>query len=243
MHPAYKHAKRSVLLICRAVFRAFIGWALVVYGGWILYSIFNIDPFKIRILIGLTILFYVALHGLKVYKLAKKEIFSKQEIRYHLLKRGFYIFSILLLIYGGLIHHFNSKIESRINITGKCESLQREFQERLLTVQICGENDYWGDGLYHPIRINVLDQKNKLLARRYYVYKQIAYEYEPVDYSEKGLSYFCLDGNNERHLSLPPSILDGLLTHIPFSDPGQFDLLWDIKLSMLISGNPKLRAR
>jgi hypothetical protein len=188
------------------------------------------------------ILFYVALHGLKVYNLAKKENFSKQEIRYHLLKRGFYIFSILLLIYGGLIHHFNSKIESRIDKIGKCENLQRKVHEQLLTVQICGENDYWDNGYSHPIRVNVLDQQDRLLARRYYVYKQIV-NYKPVDYTENGLSYWCLDEKTKRHLDLPPSMLDGLLAHIPFIDPGQFDLLWNIKLTMLVSENPELRVR
>jgi hypothetical protein len=173
------------------------------------------------------ILFYVALHGLKVYKLAKKENFSKQEIQHKLIKRAVYIFSIFSLIYGGLIHYFNDRIEKPLNEIGRCESLQKEFQGRLLTVQICDADTYWNVVHTHPIRIKILDQQDNLLARRYYVYNQIVSNYYiPVDYTEDGLSYWCPDEKTKRYLDLPPSILDGLLTHIPFSDPGQFDQIW-----------------
>jgi predicted adenine nucleotide alpha hydrolase (AANH) superfamily ATPase len=206
----------------RALLQAVKGWILIVLGGLIAATlIFNIDPFKIRVFLAVVVLSYFAMQGYKLFRLSKKEGTTRQEIQHRIIEA----LSIPFLIYLGLIFYFNATVEQSINEYGICETTQKEFQEQVLNIQIC-DTDVPRDIHRHLTRIKVFNQKGNLLARRHYVYDQISSEYYPVDYSEHGLKYWCLDEKNRRHLNLPPSKLDWLLARIPLSDPGQFDQIW-----------------
>jgi len=223
MYSSRKDVMQLILYIFnrRALLQVVQGCILIILLGLISNLIFDIDLFRIRIFLVVVILSYFTIQGYKIYKLSKKEVATRQEIQQRIIAA----LSIPFFIYLGLIFYFNATVEQSIDEYGICETTQKEFQGQVLNIQIC-DTDVPRDIHRYLTRIKVFDQKGNLLARRHYVYKQMASEFDPVYYSEQGLSYFCLDENTERYLNLPPSALDWVLARIPFSDPGRFDQIW-----------------
>ncbi|MCL1825225.1 MAG: hypothetical protein FWG26_04675 [Betaproteobacteria bacterium] len=214
-----KKVIRFFAFVFRVILLAYTGYFLMTFGGVILLDGSGGKAHKIVLLAFITLALFLLFHGLMAYKSAKFLAKCRGKMVFEILKRGVFVLFVLSLVFVGMIYSFNKKVSYF-----ECEITPKEFQERMYLTETCimrggvGEHDY-------PTRLRILNEKEKLLATRYYLYHQIGYDDKPFEYLNDGLYYFNSKGNKET-LYIPPSKWDWLLARIPFTSIGQFEVLW-----------------
>lgn len=167
--------------------------------------IFFIVIFKKEI--GCTIL---ALLGLSVFYWIFKD---KQKIK----KRSYISLSVLVFIYACIClasFLYQTNYGECDYYTKELKGGVKEFNGKKYAVKLCGTDTIFGNG--HEVRLQVLDERGELLARRYFTFYWNDAAEKELEYSDDYIFYY--DNSKTEPLStisMPPTAADWITARLP----------------------------